>query len=91
MIDVIKCIELFKLSNMSNNENKNNVVNPNFIKVNNKLYNLNYIKEIECTDTKCTFKMVTFHNSPFDDTCECSKYKSPDCYNTVSKFIDSYQ
>ena len=80
---------------MSNLENKDNKGIENgksqFIKVNNKLFNLDYVKEIECTDTKCTFRMAEFYNNLIGETWECSKYRSPDCYKIVSKFIDDHQ
>jgi hypothetical protein len=70
-----------------------------FLKVNNTLYNMRYVKTIECNDQVCKVVFANTENTYFssegtsypnrDKGYECNKDKRPECYKKLRKFVDS--
>lgn len=72
--------------------------NTEFIKIRNTLYNLQFIKQIQCDENECTIIVANTESGcggayslteKFKDTTlKCHRGKSPDCYEKLVKYID---
>lgn len=70
--------------------------NSNFLKVQDCVYNHNYIKSIKCDDEKCTVTIANtkqsssgsgLGSSNYDHDHHCWKGKDSECYNSLSAFV----
>lgn len=56
------------------------------IKINNNLYNIRYLKCIECDDKKCIVEIASTQPRYADKFITCNK--NTYCYNDLIKFIN---
>jgi len=72
---------------MSVDKNSYNL-NPDFIKVENTLYNKKFIKQIHCNDIKCS--ILVSKTRKFNDTLiECDRFLESECYNKLSNYVNN--
>ena len=66
-----------------------------FLKLDNELFNIDYIKYIKCDDDNCLMTIVNTKSGSSiksfphtDNSYRCNKYTSPTCYYRLKEFID---
>lgn len=88
---------------MSTDQTNKNSAKKSFIKIDNTIYNLKYVKMIKCTDTECDLTMAntkaghgasgyrSISEAYNDIVYTCAKKKDRECYNKIYTFLQEHE
>lgn len=86
----------------SNNTPKSDLSHrcPSFLRIDNTLYNMRFVKTVKCTDQECDVVFANTENTDFvlpglsypnrDKIYTCMKKTDAECYKKLKNFVESH-